>query len=304
MFAACQRLLDLAGFAVELRQISMLKRIGFGASSFTDSSSGSSLTEKENKLLPVVSSEQKRNSDSEFLLGHIYNGGDSRDGLTDEDDISINRDFKDKVYFDANDDESEESVDMDELRPERTLQHSSSESILFTSSQSKIKAATDLNYGGQELELNPSANLFASKSYSELETARASDPDQVNIGPDKLTNDARKSEFETVCSERRLVKGDKTILNQEDLTVLQKRDANENSIIKDNTLCNDSAATGEIKGCENRKSFVASEERSKRSIESIGIDLDTLLENIASSLPSKSCNGRTSAKVDKYRVRT
>ena len=309
MFTACQRLLDLAGIAIELRQISLLKRRGFGASSFTDSSSGSLSTETENKLLPVVSNEQKRNSDSEFLLGHIYNGGDSRDCLIDEDDISINRDFKDKVYFDSNDDESEESVDMDELRPERTLQHSASESILFTNSQSKTKVATDLNCGGQENDLNPSADLFASKSYTELETARASDPDQAYISPNKSINDASKSEFETVCSERRLVKGDKTLLSQDkkDLTervMFSKQDANENSILKDDNVCNDSAATREVKGYENRKSFVASEERSKRSIESIDIDLDTLTESIATSLSSKSCNGRTSVKVDKYRVCT
>lgn len=303
VFTACQRLLDLAGIAIELRHISLLKRRGFDASSFTDSSSGSLSTDKENKLLRVISNEQKRNSDSEFLLGHIYNGGGSRDCLTDEDDISINRDFKDKVYFDSNDDGSEVSVDMDELRPERVIQHSASESLLFANGRDKTNFATDSNCGGEK-------HVLASKSYTEFETARASDPKETCIVPDNLTNDKSKSEFETVCSERRLVKEDKPLLSQDkkDLAknvMFSKQDSNENSIIKDGSLyLNDSQTSSEIKSCESRHSFVASEERSKRSIESIDIDLDTLTENIAASLSSNACNGRTSAKVDKYRVCT
>ena len=171
----CQRLLELAGIDFQLRSVTVLRRRAFTSLSLSDESSDllSSEGDASSRKLDALSKEHK--SDSDFVVGHIFDKKNIDDDVTDD---LFPEEFKDNIFYDSFGDGPEELCGMDELVPEKAIHHSVSESVLLGSNKA-ARFDVDTHKGtrtitGQSLKLFDNEEVYAS-----CETARASDSDEA-----------------------------------------------------------------------------------------------------------------------------
>lgn len=281
VFVICQRILQLAGVDFELRTVAILRNRVFTS---TDAS-------KDGSFLMVQAepfSEQKRRAGSDSLLTHM--GKD--DSCETESDTSLDA----NVFYDSFADGPGESGDMDELTPENTLQHSVSESVLFTKDSVSPAFLGSNEYEGSHKLNKPHQGPYQvdiDNNYTEIETARFSDSDEGITIAVKRNDDMAGQPLQTTTeksSKKDRIKGTKGA----------GRRFNDDSLSKKSVKSQASILLG---NSSSNQLQTADEEKQVNTGVSVSIDNENFVENIASCFSAKLNYTRISTMLEKYKVR-
>ena len=273
MFIICQRLLQLSGIEYELRNVSLLRRRTFGSIGLADTSSENSCSGQRIRL--PAEHDRKVGSDS-LLVEHVC-----RDDEKEMTDISLDAD----VFYDSFADGAEDIRDMDELSPEQFLRHSVSESALSKGSKVSPDMFSDKHrslYNIRNSILDHSSKADVESSYSEMETARFSDTEEV------ITIDVKKTETN-------LASKISVNLSQKFSDLVGK-----NSSHLNNNQRNDSVSAL-TEHSSSQLSLGSKESKGKGNL--INVSVDSLFESVHPSLAAKVSYTGISTLLEKYKVK-